>query len=186
MLLDQTHGFFPHVTHSDCTFANADALLAEAAYDGPVRRYGVTRTYQTRHGAGPMPTTRPDLDVLLAHDHNVRPAPASAQTSWQGRMRAGELDLVTAAHAVVALGHVDGIVVTHCDIVDPERVPVCSGYELETGDRVEPFAGDLTLEMLNDARPILETMTIHEAAKLLGTRVVVTSHGPTHEHKRET
>lgn len=186
VLLDQAHGFFPHVTHSDCTFANADALLDEAGYDlaTPVRRYAVTRTYQTRHGAGPMPTTREDLDVLLAHDHNARPSAGPSLATWQGRMRAGELDLVTAMHAVDALGGVDGLVVTHCDVVDPERVPTCVAYELGGSDRVAA-SNVLTLELLDDARPVIGRMTIHEIAENLCTRVVVTSNGPTHEHKTE-
>ena len=188
MLLDQTHGFFPHVTHSDCTFANADALLAEATYDGPVRRYGVTRTYQTRHGAGPMPTARPDLDVLLAHDHNHTgrsSGPGATLAGWQGRMRAGELDLVTARHAVAHVGQLDGIVFTHADVVDPDRMPVCVGYGDELG---APLPTDTpTSEAVKTGRPSgVEMMTIHEFAEQVGSRVVATSHGPTHEHKRKT
>jgi len=187
MLLDQTHGFFPHVTHSDCTFANADALLAEAAYDGPVRRYGVTRTYQTRHGAGPMPTARPDLDVLLAHDHNHTgrsSGPGATLAGWQGRMRAGELDLVTARHAVAHVGQLDGIVFTHADVVDPEQMPVCVGYR---DDRDLLPSSMPTSEAVKTGQPSgVEMTTIHEFAEQVGSRVVATSYGPTHEHKRET
>lgn len=194
MLLDQTHGFFPHVTHSNCTFANADALLEEAGMHGPVLHYGVTRTYQTRHGAGPMPTARPDLEALLAHDHNYTgrsSGPGANLAGWQGRMRAGELDLVTARHAVRHVGKLDGIVFTHADIVDPERVPVCVGYSNERGAPLLTHGALLTVDTpVHEAVKIgqpsgVEMMTVHEFAEQVGSRVVVTSYGPTHEHKRE-
>lgn len=185
VLLDQTHGFFPHVTHSDTTFANADALLADAGYDGPVLRYGVTRTYQTRHGAGPMPTARPDLDVLLAHDHNHCPRPGPSQATWQGRMRAGELDLVTARHAVAYIGKLDGIVFTHADVVDPADMPVCMSYV--DADRIPMMHHEATHKLVAVAQPDeIRNMSVGEFAERLGSHVVVTSHGPTHEHKKET
>ena len=184
VLLDQTHGFFPHVTHSDTTFANADALLADAGYDGPVLRYGVTRTYQTRHGAGPIPTARPDLDVLLAHDHNHCPRPGPSQATWQGRMRAGELDLITARHAVAYVGKLDGIVFTHADVVDPDDMPVCVGYSDEHG---APLPADMPVSEIVKVGHLsgVEHMTVNEFAEQVGSHVVVMSHGPTHEHKKE-
>lgn len=185
VLLDQTHGFFPHVTHSDTTFANADALLADAGYDGLVLRYGVTRTYQTRHGAGPMPTSRPDLDVLLAHDHNHRPRPGPSQATWQGRMRAGELDLVTARHAAAYVGKLDGIVFTHIDVVDPDHMPVCMSYV--DADHVPMMHHEATHRLVAVAQPDeIRNMSVGEFAERIGSRVAVTSYGPTHEHKKET
>ena len=51
MLLDERFGWFPHVTYGDMTASGARTLAG-----GPVRVIGVTRSYQTRHGAGPMAT----------------------------------------------------------------------------------------------------------------------------------
>lgn len=53
LLLDQTRGDFPHVTRSNTGLANA----LEVAADAGVRQLEVTyvtRTYLTRHGAGPL------------------------------------------------------------------------------------------------------------------------------------
>lgn len=49
VMLDQTHGFFPHVTRSNTTCKN---IIDTGMPLGEV--YYVTRTYQTRHGNGPM------------------------------------------------------------------------------------------------------------------------------------
>lgn len=49
IMLDQKHGFFPHVTRSNTTCQN----IIEAGHELD-EVYYVTRTYQTRHGNGPM------------------------------------------------------------------------------------------------------------------------------------
>jgi len=99
-------------------------------------------------------------------------------------MRAGELDLVTARHAVAHVGQIDGIVFTHADVICPERVPVCVGYGDEHGASLPVDMS--THEAVKIGQPSgVEMMTIHEIAEQVGSRVVVTSHGPTHEHKRE-
>ena len=171
VLLDQTHGFFPHVTRSDCTFANADALLDAAAYDGQVTRLGVTRTYQTRHGAGPMPTERRHLSYLAVGDHNAR-------NEWQGSFRVGHLDLVTGRHAARCVGRLDGLAVTWADHVDPDSVPVCVEYVGVERDASPTL--ELTRRVLGAA---IKHMSIGEYAEQLGTTVAVVSRGPTHEDK---
>lgn len=171
VLLDQTHGFFPYVTRSDCTFANADELLRDAAYDGQVTRLGVTRTYQTRHGAGPMPTERRHLSYLAAGDHNAR-------NEWQGGFRVGHLDLVIGRHAARCVGRLDALAVTWADRVDPDNVPVCVEY---VGvERDAPPTLELTRRVLGAA---IKHMSIGEYAEHLGTTVAVVSRGPTHENK---
>ena len=171
VLLDQTHGFFPHVTRSDCTFANADTLLDAAAYDGQVTRLGVTRTYQTRHGAGPMPTERRHLSYLAAGDHNAR-------NEWQGSFRVGHLDLVIGRHAARCVGRLDGLAVTWADRVDPDSVPVCVEYVGVERDASPTL--ELTRRVLGAA---IKHMSIGEYAEHLGTTVAVVSRGPTHEDK---
>jgi adenylosuccinate synthase len=54
VLLDEWRGFHPYTTWSTTTFANAEALLAEA--DQATIRLGVVRSYLTRHGPGPFVT----------------------------------------------------------------------------------------------------------------------------------
>lgn len=119
VLLDAVLGFHPHTTWSDCTFNNALELLA--GFDCDVERIGVIRTFQTRHGAGPMPTHDPEFAPLLTGDHNLNGNP------WQGELRAGALDLVLTRYALQGIGGVDGLAVTHADRV-PNGSPVCLEY----------------------------------------------------------
>ena len=79
----------------------------------------------------------------------------------------------------------DRIVFTHTDVVDPDQVPVYVGYGDEHG---APLSTDMpTSEAVKTGQPSgVEMMTIHEFAEQVDSRVVVTSHGPTHEYKRET
>lgn len=54
VLLDQIHGMFPHVTRSYCTPKNAMILLEQLGVAYSFYIYYVTRSYATRHGAGPL------------------------------------------------------------------------------------------------------------------------------------
>lgn len=56
ILLDMDHGFFPYVTRSKTTSANAiEMIKRNPKLKGyPVIKHYVTRAYATRHGAGPM------------------------------------------------------------------------------------------------------------------------------------
>lgn len=112
VLLDQTYGFHPHTTWSRTTFGNAFELLAEAGVDvndrDHVLRLGVTRTYATRHGAGPFVSHDP---ALLRH----LPEPHNHTGRWQGAFRVGHLDLVALRYATDVCGGLDAIAVTHLD-----------------------------------------------------------------------
>ena len=140
VLLDEWRGFHPHTTWSTTTPANAQALLAEA---GLPRGYvlGLTRAYTTRHGAGPLPTEDP---ALLAVDE-----PFNGSGIYQGGWRAGHLDLVALRYAVEAIGGVDGLAVSHLDVVDDPGTPAVravGAYETPRGliDRLPVGAfGDL-------------------------------------------
>ncbi|WP_395727581.1 adenylosuccinate synthetase [Nakamurella sp.] len=114
VLLDEWRGFHPHTTWSTTTPANAQRLLAEAGLPrGDV--LGLTRTYTTRHGAGPLPTEDP---ALLAVDE-----PHNGPGRYQGGWRAGHLDLVALSYAVEAVGGVDALAVSHLDVVDDSALP---------------------------------------------------------------
>lgn len=54
LLLDQDRGSFPHVTRSNTGLKNVLALAVEAGFDSLEAVY-VSRSYKTRHGAGPFP-----------------------------------------------------------------------------------------------------------------------------------
>ncbi len=114
VLLDEWRGFHPHTTWSTTTPANAQALLAGA---GLPRGYvlGATRAYTTRHGAGPLPT---EDRRLLAIDE-----PHNGAGRYQGGWRAGQLDLVALRYAVAVSGGVDGLAVSHLDVLDDPAAP---------------------------------------------------------------
>ena len=122
VLLDENYGFAPYTTWSTTTFANADTLLEENNYRGEIYRFGVTRTYMTRHGAGPFPSEESALGDILTETHND-------WNTWQRNFRAGYYDLVATRYARDILGQLDYLAVTHLDYL--ERLPewkFCHAY----------------------------------------------------------
>ena len=91
MLLDERHGWFPYVTYGDMTDAGVRRAL-----DGTGETYrliGVTRSYQTRHGAGPMPSEG------TAHIDDVD----NGESEWAGKVRSGLLDVQTMSKVAEAI-----------------------------------------------------------------------------------
>jgi adenylosuccinate synthase len=100
IMLDQTHGFFPHVTRSNTTCKNAMQLIKELDLGIPEIVY-VTRTYQTRHGLGPLSN-----EAITPTLTNTELETNKTET-WQGKFRLGilDLDLLKYAIRVDALYH---------------------------------------------------------------------------------
>jgi len=90
LLLDEKHRFFPHVTRSRTGIHNAALLAAEIGLRN-VQAVYVTRTYMTRHGAGPFPTERSGMTFE---------DPTNAPNEWQGSLRFGELDTKLMAESI--------------------------------------------------------------------------------------
>lgn len=107
VLLDQTYGFNPHTTWSDCTFNNAEMLLASINFTGLKERIGITRTYATRHGNGPLPSE--DSSLVIPELHND-------DHPWMGKFRLGHFDIGLHKYAIDCCGGVDSLAVTHADI----------------------------------------------------------------------
>jgi adenylosuccinate synthase len=109
VLLDEWHGFHPYTTWSTTTFANAYTVFHESfSGHGEVTTIGVTRSFLTRHGAGPFPTDDPTLRTLIEDDHNKT-------NPWQEAFRPGHLDLALLRYAVEVAGPVSMLAVTHLD-----------------------------------------------------------------------
>ena len=191
VLLDEWRGFHPHTTWSTSTFANALDLLSEAGVDADVCRLGVTRTYATRHGAGPFPAEDPSLAPLLPEPHN-------GTGRWQGAFRVGHLDLVLLRYALEVCGGADALAVTHLDSAagparDRLRVATAwrAGGTRITRLRPGPFA-DLDHQrrltaLASAAAPELTVPDRPWPALLsgaLGVPVAVTSWGPRTGDKR--
>ncbi|WP_367128014.1 adenylosuccinate synthetase [Saccharothrix sp. HUAS TT1] len=124
VLLDQHHGFHPHTTWSTVTPHNARALLGHRH----ATVIGVTRTYQTRHGAGPLPTEDPTLLTRFPEHHNDT-------GHYQGAWRTGHLDATLLRYAIDVSGGVDGLAVTHLDAHD---LKVATAHDAPLTDLPDP------------------------------------------------
>jgi len=119
-LLDMEQGFFPHVTPSRTTAANARLLLAEMEAPEPAFSLGVMRSYLTRHGAGPLVTEDPKL--LLPEPHNP-------DEGWQGAMRRGWFDSVAIRYAISINEGVDRLALTCVDQIEGiGNIRLCDAY----------------------------------------------------------
>lgn len=196
VLLDETYGFHPHTTWSDCTFRGADSILRHHGFSGDELHIGVMRTYMTRHGAGPFPTEDSELHEKLPEIHN-------ASAGWQGVFRRGHLDLVLARYAVRACGGLDALAITHFDRIralDRWAIAYESTGEStlfdhdEQGRIVNLRSGDLEHQerlgqTLRQVRPVWaaapgdENEWIEELATALAVPVWITSAGTTAAHK---
>ncbi|MDO3646664.1 adenylosuccinate synthetase [Nocardia mangyaensis] len=175
VLLDEWRGFHPHTTWSTVEPRNARAMIAEVG--GTAAVLGVTRTYMTRHGAGPLPTESP-LDL---------PEPHNGTGPYQGAFRQGHLDPILLRYAIEVCGGIDGLVVNHLDT--PETLCAAAAYDTAAGPLTELAPGrwrDLDhqqrlTDQLSSARPILEPISPDPAAWIadrLALPVVLTAHGP--------
>ncbi|WP_280400014.1 adenylosuccinate synthetase [Nocardia carnea] len=176
VLLDEWRGFPPHTTWSTAEPRNARGLLTGIGATGSV--LGVTRTYTTRHGAGPLPTEDPDLRIPEVHNTHGR---------YQGPFRRGRLDTVLLRYAVQVCGGIDGLVLNHLDTAAGE--PVATAYRTSRGilrtlppgawqDLGHQAALTATLAtatpILTDPAPDLPSLL----EQTLGAPVVLTATGP--------
>lgn len=128
VLLDETHGIEPHRTWTDCTFANADALLDEVGMAEADRlRIGCLRTYLTRHGHGPF--------VAFAGGSRI-PENHNEENEWQGEFRSGPMDYELVRRALQVIGGVDCIALSHLDCVDLTYKGWVSEFEAYLGSPV--------------------------------------------------
>lgn len=113
LLLDQDNKEnWPHVTHSKTGIHNAKALCAQLNITD-ITAYYVSRTYLTRHGAGPLPGE----DAALSYEDNTNMA-----HPYQGVLRFGTLGPDALWNRCVQ-DYGDGtkarLVFTHCDQLPP-------------------------------------------------------------------
>lgn len=188
VLLDEWRGFHPYTTWSTTTFANAEALLAEAGQTAT--RLGVVRTYMTRHGPGPFVTEDPTLE--LPEPHNTRGV-------WQGPFRTGHFDAVALRYAAEITGSVDAVALTHLDVAAAKPLRLCRAYEEADGQPIKRLVPGperdldwqerLTHRLLR-ARPVYADAVPGQGnwpdvvAQVLGAPVAVASYGPTAADKR--
>lgn len=129
ILLDQTFGFFPHVTRSNTTSKNALSLIPKE-YKSEI--FLVTRAYQTRHGNGPM-TGDP---IKLKNNENE----TNVNNTYQGEFRTSTLDLGLINYAIECEELISNnipkkIVMTCCDQV--EEIPKLKAFCLYSPETQE-------------------------------------------------
>lgn len=122
ILLDPIIGFAPHVTKTRVIPSAANKIIGSLGDLGPVVNIGVTRSFATRHGAGPFVTAE-NLPHLETGEHNQ-------QNRWQDSFRYGYFDLVTSRYSVKSSSENVSLSVTCLDRFDGQGdIKVCRSYE---------------------------------------------------------
>ena len=149
-LLDLDHGTYPYVTTTSCTVGG----LLNGAGIGPrhlTTAIGVFKAYQSRVGAGAMPSELLD-DV---GDH-IRERGHEYGTTTGRPRRVGWFDAVAARHSMIVNGF-HSIALTRIDILDDlDELQVCVAYELD-GERVDHVPSQI--EDLARCQPVYEGMS---------------------------
>ncbi|WP_299040090.1 adenylosuccinate synthase [uncultured Pseudokineococcus sp.] len=145
-MLDVDHGTYPFVTSSNATAGGA--CTGSGIPPTRVSRVvAVVKAYTTRVGEGPFPT-----ELLGAEGEALRQAGAEFGTTTGRPRRCGWYDAPVARYAARVNGVTD-FVLTKLDVLGGlERIPVCTGYEVDgrTLDELPATQTDL-----HHARPVL-------------------------------
>ena len=132
ILLDQRFGIMPYCTPSNTTCQNAMRIIKDFGLLGGIEHIYVTRPYITRHGNGPIPTTKPVREI---QDPNNR------FNEFQKSIRATEFDKDLFNHSldIDLMFHFrddySKVIVTHKDEI-PENFPL-SKYVVSYYDKLE-------------------------------------------------
>ena len=140
VLTDAIFGLKPHVSAIRTLPELTEKMLRTAGYDGQIINYAVHRAYEIRHGAGPMPTYSPGFTAQML------PCSHKDENRWQGKVRAGALDLNLMRYAVSMCAHTkfDGLCLTWFDqiLAHGRNWQICTSYA-NTIAEDEPFANFL-------------------------------------------
>jgi adenylosuccinate synthase len=162
VLLDEYRGFHPYTTWSTVTPHHAWEFVQQSDAEA-VSVLGITRTYTTRHGAGPLPSFSAALTERLRD-------PGNPPNAWQGSLRCGWLDLPLLRYAAKVAGPLDGLVVNHLDQVDSDW-QVCEGYrngELAPAEAPHLAWQERLTAQLAQAEPIFSSATREQLLDVLG------------------
>lgn len=135
IMLDMDFGFFPHVTRANTTSKNAMEFVSKYNLSSPTIYY-MTRSYQNRHGNGPMTNEGIPLNVMdNIHETNIR-------NDWQGSLRKTVLDLDLIKYALrcdknFSVDCNKNIVVTCLDQIDGKLKLTSRGELLEIDNPTE-------------------------------------------------
>lgn len=152
VLTDCFHGFHPHTSAIRTLPRFTHAMLKDAGYSGTIVNLGVTRAYQIRHGAGPMPTADPVMAKSLL------PGSHKEENRYQGKIRVGPLDLMLLRYAIKVCGGpttFDGIAITWFDQIQTNGVwRLCNRYHDIANQTFFTPSGELKVRHGNDAEQL--------------------------------
>lgn len=131
-LLDEWHGFHPYTTWSTVVPGQVVQWLRSTGHRPYV--LGTTRCYATRHGYGPMPTESDDVELPDVHNREGR---------YQGAWRTGHLDLPSLRYAAAVAGVLDGVAVSHLDVLGTAGLCVADTWDGDPTPLSPARAGDL-------------------------------------------
>lgn len=143
LLLDQSYGFFPHVTPSNTGTQNVIEMLGESPAN--LTTWLVTRAYATRHGNGPfVPFESPEYEIKNPEEKNLDSGP-------QGKFRTGPVSLELLRYAVKKDNYlrehgVDNVIVTCVDVLQGK-----TPYFVDDGGIYEARSVEKLLEMIRTA-----------------------------------
>lgn len=100
LLLDRNSGFFPHVTPSNTGLTNILSLLSFSNKRSSITPVYVTRTFLTRHGAGPLYFPKYDSPANYEINSGDLVDDTNVYNEWQGLMRYGVLHVPQLKEAV--------------------------------------------------------------------------------------
>jgi adenylosuccinate synthase len=149
VLLDPDFGTYPFGTSSSPTAGGA-CLGAGIAPGKITHALGVFKAFQTRVGAGPMPT---ELNDEIAETIRAR---GKEYGTVSGRpRRCGWFDAVAARLSARINGY-NSVAITRLDILDVlPQLKICTDYEID-GRRVHDFPASVAV--LGKCRPVYEEM----------------------------
>lgn len=143
ILTDHFQGFHPHTSAIRTLPCFTQDMLRDAMYDGEIVNLAVTRAYQIRHGAGPMPTADPEMSECLL------PGSSKKENRYQGKVRVGSLDLVLLRYAIACAGGPSafhGLAVTWFDQIQKNGSwKICDRYADTSNTKFFSPLGDLNL-----------------------------------------
>lgn len=91
LMLDQTYGFFPHVTRSNTGLKNIIEVLQNVNVDR-LTPYYISRSYTTRHGAGPLANETDFPEYIVDNTNHAH--------EYQGSLRYAPLNLQAITDAI--------------------------------------------------------------------------------------
>lgn len=130
-------GFLPHVTQIDPTGQDVLSTIHELGYPGKIVRLGVSRSYITRHGAGPLVSYNRYLTQNL-QEGTTNSNPLANE--WLGEFRNGNFDIVAMNYALAISGGKStftGLAISHLDALRGQsQWEICIGYRYE-GEKID-------------------------------------------------